>query len=148
MSVQSLVDEVIKHGGTLSLKDDGGVRYRLPEDAAHLVGELRAHKPELIEFLRQAALARPSVEPGGCRHCDGKGECDCPACNLRRTDKPVPCCMCRWQERQVWLASTRPAECWHCGGKGICGCISCAPLPKTEQPCGICRGSGKGAWIQ
>ncbi len=28
----------------------------------------------------------PQVE---CRHCDGAGECCCPACTLRRTEKPV-----------------------------------------------------------
>jgi hypothetical protein len=136
MSVQSLVDEVIKHGGTLTLKDDGGVRYRLPEDAAHLVGELRAHKPELIEFLRQAALAQP-VEPARCAHCEGKGECDCPACNLRRTDKAVPCSMCRWQERQVWLAATRPRECWFCEERRLHGagglCSNCEAKPVGVQ---------------
>ncbi len=146
MSVQSLVDEVIKHGGTLTLKDDGGVRYRLPEDAAHLVGELRAHKPELIEFLRQAALARPTVavQPAECRHCAGTGECDCPACTLRRTEKAVPCLMCHPADRQVWLAATRPETCWHCGGSGKCGCIACNP----EEPCRTCGGSGKATWIQ
>ena len=51
MSVQLLVDEILRRGGTLKLEGDT-VKYRLPEDATHLVGELRAHKPELVELLR------------------------------------------------------------------------------------------------
>ena len=43
-----------------------------------------------------------------CAHCGGTGGCPCPACNLRRTDKPVPCLMCQSEKRQVWLAATRP----------------------------------------
>jgi hypothetical protein len=52
MSVQSLVDEILRCGGTLTLAGDT-VKYRLPEDAAHLAGELKAHKPELVELLRR-----------------------------------------------------------------------------------------------
>jgi hypothetical protein len=103
---------------------------------------LRAAKPEVL-----AVLARPTVavQLAECRHCEGKGECDCPACNLRRTDKAVPCCMCRWADRQVWLAATRPETCWHCAGSDKCGCIACNP----KEPCRTCGGSGKAAgWIQ
>jgi Zn ribbon nucleic-acid-binding protein len=53
MNVQSLVDEVVRRGGTLALSGDT-VKYRLPEDVAHLAGELKEHKPELIELLRRA----------------------------------------------------------------------------------------------
>jgi hypothetical protein len=109
--------------------------------------------PELKERLKVAkaevlaALARPTVaiQPAQCCHCEGKGECDCPACTLRRTEKPVPCLMCHPQERQAWLAATRPEGCWHCGGEGVCGCISCA----RGKVCRICGGSGKASgWIQ
>ena len=94
---------------------------------------LRAHKAEVL-----AALAR-------CAHCKSTRECDCPACNLRRVSGPVPCSMCRWVERQAWLAATRPEKCWHCGGKGKCGCIAC----DSKEPCRTCGGSGKaGMWIQ
>lgn len=53
-----------------------------------------------------------------CRHCDGAGECSCPACTLRRTEKVVPCCTCHPQERQVWLAASRPEGCIICKGTG------------------------------
>ena len=69
----------------------------------------------------QATFGRP------CAHCNDKGECNCPGCNLRRTDQAVPCSMCRQAERQVWLAATRPETCWHCGGSRMCGCIACNP---------------------
>jgi hypothetical protein len=53
----------------------------------------------------QPVVSVPSVE---CRHCGGAGECFCPTCTLRRTEKPVPCLMCRPEKRQAWLAATRP----------------------------------------
>jgi len=99
-----------------------------------LLPRIRQAKPEIL-----AALARPSVEPAECRHCDGKGECDCPACNLRRTDKPVPCLMCHPTERQVWLAATRPRECWFCEERRLHG---------ESGPCAACADSGKAPWIQ
>jgi hypothetical protein len=88
MSIETLVDEVVRCGGTLTLKDDGGVRYRIPEDAAHLVGELRAHKRELIEFLRQAG-GRIAASPH-CPRCasyalyrkDNLGKYECQTCGL------------------------------------------------------------------
>jgi hypothetical protein len=98
--------------------------------------------PELIPRIVEskpailAALARPTVEPADCQHCGGKGECDCPACNLRRTDKAVPCCMCRWADRQVWLVATRPEGCWHCAGSGKCGCVGCG----RSGVCAVCGG--------
>ena len=110
---------------------------KVPPD---LLPRIRESKPAIL-----AALALPPVQPAECEHCDGKGECSCPACTLRRTEKAVPCCMCHWQERQVWLAATRPETCWHCGGNGKCGCIAC----ESRKVCGICSGSGKAApWIQ
>jgi hypothetical protein len=119
-----------------------GVAVRVEGDAlklkpasaldAGLLERVREAKREIV-----AALARPTVQPGECPHCEGKGECDCRACTLRRTEKPVPCLMCHAQERQVWLAATRPETCWHCGGAGKCECISC------EKVCGVCGGSGK-----
>lgn len=61
---------------------------RIPPD---LLPRIREAKPEIL-----AALVRPAVvvEPAECRHCEGRGKCECPACTLRRTEKPVPCCMC------------------------------------------------------
>jgi hypothetical protein len=111
---------------------------RIPPD---LVPRIREAKPEIL-----AELARPivAVQPAECRHCEDKGECDCPACTLRRTEKHVPCLMCRPLDRQVWLAATRPETCWHCGGSGRCGCIACNP----KEPCRTCGGLGRASWIQ
>lgn len=87
-------------------------------------------KPEILAALARPAVALPPVEPGECRHCDGAGECSCPACNLRRVSGPVPCSMCRWADRQVWLAASRPAECWWCQERRLHGesglCPNCA----------------------
>ena len=95
---------------------------------------LRASKAEVL-----AALALPTHKPPQCRHCDGAGECDCPACTLRRTERPVPCLMCRSQRRQLWLTATRPEGCWHCGGTGKYECISC----KQAGACRLCGGRAR-----
>jgi hypothetical protein len=60
-----------------------------------------------------ACATVPSPRPAegaqrACKHCDGTGECDCPACTLRRTSEPTPCSMCRWEEHRWWVAATRP----------------------------------------
>lgn len=84
-----------------------------------------------------AALARPTVavQPAECRHCEGKAECSCAACMLRRTDKPTPCSMCRWTEHRLFLAATRPAECWFCEERRLHGesgsCPNCAAGEKA-----------------
>jgi hypothetical protein len=127
---------------------------------------LRAHKAEVLEALRsRPATCGPTcyeIEPGRwihhawlgcktplsletadpeppaeCKHCGGTGECSCPACTLRRTEKAAPCLMCKPHKRQVWLAATRAETCWHCGGSGKCRCISCG----RPGICGICAGS-------
>lgn len=105
-------------------------RLRL-EPASKVPPELVSHivqsKPEIL-----AALARPTVDPqpAECQHCGGLGVCDCPACTLRRTESAVPCSMCRWQERQLWLAATRPEGCWFCEERRLHGepgpCADCA----------------------
>jgi hypothetical protein len=123
--------QVTPEGGNLVICPASKVPPELKE-------RLRAAKAEVL-----AALARPTVgvQPAECRHCDGKGGCDCPACTLRRTEKPVPCLMCHPADRQVWLAATRPDTCWHCRGSGKCECIACNP----KEPCRTCGGSGKAA---
>jgi len=113
-----------------------GVRVEVvPPDTLRLMPASKV-PPDLVPAILEskvailAVLARPTVQPGECRHCEGKGECDCPACTLRRTEKPVPCCMCRWQARQLWLAATRPRECWFCEERRLHGehgpCADCA----------------------
>jgi hypothetical protein len=139
-----------------------------------LLNRVRAHKPEIIRVLSvrltTCAASCYEVEPGRwihhpwdgcktpflpraanpvpqseCRHCEGKGECDCPACTLRRTNEPTPCSMCRWEDHRLWVAASRPEACWHCDGTGKCECIAC----NSKEPCRTCGGSGKAAgWIQ
>jgi hypothetical protein len=126
--------EVVSFGDNLVIRPASKVPQELKE-------RLRASKAEVLAVLARRTV---DVQPEECRHCDGKGECACPACNLRRMEKPVPCSMCRWAERQAWLAATRPETCWHCGGSGKCGCIACNP----KESCRTCGGTGKAAWIQ
>ena len=111
--------EVIPEGESLVIRPASKV-------PAELKARLKAAKAEVL-----AALARPTVavQSAECRHCNGKGVCACPACTLRRTEKAVPCPMCRWQERQLWLAATRPNECWHCEERRLNG---------QSGPCSLC----------
>jgi hypothetical protein len=132
-----------------------------------LLPRIREAKPEILEALRSRhATCGPTcyeIEPGRwihhrwhgcktpvspktansatqaeCKHCDGAGECSCPGCTLRRTEKPVPCLMCQPEKRQLWLTATRPEGCWHCEGSGKCRCISCG----RPGVCRVCAGSG------
>ena len=111
---------------------------RIPPE---LLSRVRKEKPVILAALAPLTVA---VQRAECRHCDGKGECDCPACNLRRVSGPVPCSMCRWGDHQVWVVATRPETCWHCGGSGKCGCIACNP----KEPCRTCGGTGRAPWLQ
>jgi hypothetical protein len=118
--------DVVPFGDNLVIRPASKVSPELKE-------RLRAAKAEVL-----AALARPilAIQSADCRHCEGKGECDCPACTLRRTEKAVPCLMCHPQERQAWIAATRPEGCWHCCGTGKCECIACG----RSGLCGVCGG--------
>ncbi len=132
-----IISELARRGVTLWAEGDSlklKPRSALDYD---LLARLRVHKPEILDVLsRRPATCAAScyeVEPGrwihrpwdgckteprpqllrsvphaDCKHCDGAGECPCPACTLRRTEKPVPCLMCEPEKRQAWLAATRP----------------------------------------
>jgi Zn ribbon nucleic-acid-binding protein len=52
MNAGELVDAVTRAGGVLELDGDH-VRCRIPKTAAHLAGELRKRKPELVAMLRR-----------------------------------------------------------------------------------------------
>jgi Zn ribbon nucleic-acid-binding protein len=88
MNAQSLMDEVLRHGGTLTLEGDT-VKYRLPKDAAHLAGELRQCKAELMELLRKAG-GRVATFPH-CPRCasyalyreNNLGDFECQSCGCR-----------------------------------------------------------------
>ena len=94
MSVESLVDEIRRRGGTLTLSGDT-VKYRLPEDAAHLAGELKQRKPELMELLRRAG-GRIACMPH-CPHCasyalyreNNRGTYECLTCELQNIEESV-----------------------------------------------------------
>ncbi len=51
MTGGELVDAIAAAGGVLTLEGDS-LRFRVPDHAAHLVGKLREHKPELVAMLR------------------------------------------------------------------------------------------------
>ena len=89
-----------------------GVRVTpIPPDTLRLEPASRV-PPELLPCILESkpailsALASAAVETAHCRHCEGKGECDCPACTLRRVAERVACLMCRPRQRQLWLAAS------------------------------------------
>jgi hypothetical protein len=113
-----LLDEFAALGVQVTAQGDDLVirpASRVPEA---LKQRLKGLKAEVLAVLRSPAL------PEKCPHCEGRGLCDCPACNLRRTEAAVPCLMCQADQRQLWLAATRPDTCWHCAGAGTF-CIVC-----------------------
>ena len=135
--VTSLLVEARRYGVEVAVI--GGTVCVRPADhlPTHLRERLRAHKAEVLAALAPPIVAAKLTE---CRHCEGKGECDCPACTLRRTERPSPCLMCEPARRQIWLAASRKEGCWHCGGSGKCGCVGCG----RPGVCLACTGSGQG----
>ena len=102
----------------------------------NLLRRVREHKPDILAAIRERPASCVAncyeIEPGRwihrswdgctteptprpmeaarqteCKHCEGSGQCSCPACTLHRTGNPVPCLMCQPQKRQAWLAATR-----------------------------------------
>jgi hypothetical protein len=167
--VTNLLEEVRQLGVEIAVVN-GIVAVRPAENLpARLREQLRVHKSEILEVLRsRPATCGPTyyeigrgrwihhpwdgcktpVSPNTlnpatqaeCKHCNGTGECSCPACTLRRTERPVPCLMCEPERRQIWLAASRKEGCWHCGGSGKCGCVACG----RPGVCLVCTGSGQG----
>ena len=63
MSVaESVVERIEGVGGVLALNGER-IRVRLPEDSAHLLEELRAHKNEVLSLLRRREEI-PAMPPG------------------------------------------------------------------------------------
>jgi hypothetical protein len=58
-----IVSEIEALGGCLSLDGDDAIRYRVPEDAAHFLNELRTQKDEALLLLRKRKEI-PSVPAG------------------------------------------------------------------------------------
>lgn len=132
----AVLDELKAIGVEVVAVGDDLVIWPASKVPPELKERLRAAKPEILAVLAPPIPAQP-VEPAQCAHCQGKGDCSCGACNLRRTDKAVPCSMCRRQERQVWLAATRPRECWFCEERRLHGagglCSNCEAKPVGVQ---------------
>jgi hypothetical protein len=105
---------------------------RVPEA---LKQRLKVLKAEVLAVLRSPA------SPEKCRHCNGRGECSCPACNLRRTAASAPCLICQPDRRRFWLAASRKESCWHCNDAGRCGCFLCGN-PQTGEG-GFCIVCGR-----
>jgi hypothetical protein len=58
---ESVVERIEGAGGELAVNGER-IRVRLPEDAAHLLEELRAHKDEVLSLLRRREI--PAMPPG------------------------------------------------------------------------------------
>lgn len=78
--VEQLVEQVEVAGGALALNGER-IRCRLPEDAAHLLEELRAHRNEVVALLRERN--KIPVMPSGVRL-------------LRWEPKPAPVILTRY----------------------------------------------------
>jgi hypothetical protein len=59
---ESVVERIEGEGGALAVNGEQ-IRVRLPEDAAHLLEELRAHKDEVLSLLRRREEI-PAMPPG------------------------------------------------------------------------------------
>lgn len=55
MRALEVVERILAAGGALELNGDR-IRYRIPEQAAPLVDELRRHKTDVVSLLRQPEL--------------------------------------------------------------------------------------------
>jgi hypothetical protein len=143
--VAEILTELQRRGVTATV--EGNTLCLKPKHAvdANLLARLREHKLEILDALsrRPAAADASCCEPQlECKHCDGVGECSCPACTLRRIDAPVPCLMCQAEQRQMWLAATRRDSCWHCAGKGTCDCVLCLDRKAAKASfCIVCGSS-------
>jgi Zn ribbon nucleic-acid-binding protein len=90
--IEELAYTIATAGGVLELQGDK-VRYRLPEAVAHLAGELREHKPELISLLQRRG-GRVANFPH-CPQCtsyalyrkDNIGTYECTTCGLSEIDE-------------------------------------------------------------
>jgi Zn ribbon nucleic-acid-binding protein len=87
MTGGELVEMIAAAGGVLALEGDS-LRFRVPDHAAHLVGKLREHKPELVALLRSIG-GRVSTFPH-CPRCasyalyrkNNIGDYECLTCGL------------------------------------------------------------------
>jgi hypothetical protein len=91
INLLSLVAQVRGSGGILTLDGDT-VRYRLPQDAVHLVGELKAHKAELVELLRRESTKTTFPHCPQCASYDlyrenNIGAYECQSCGLQNIEE-------------------------------------------------------------
>jgi len=94
MSLESAVDEIRRAGGVLKLDGDR-IRYLLPGNVAHLAGELKEHKPELMELLRSAG-GRIATFPHCPKCCsfalyrqNNSGDYECLSCGLAEIEESM-----------------------------------------------------------
>ncbi len=88
MTGGELVEAIAAAGGVLALEGDS-LRFRVPEHAAHLVGKLREHKPELVALLRRIG-GRVATFPH-CPRCasyalyrkNNIGDYECQTCGMQ-----------------------------------------------------------------
>jgi hypothetical protein len=68
MTAEELVAQVEQRGGTLTVHGDRIV-YELPQEAVHLVEDLKVNRDAVLDLLRRR-----------CWHCQGESTCSCIAC--------------------------------------------------------------------
>jgi Zn ribbon nucleic-acid-binding protein len=92
VTVEELADAVERAGGVLKLEGKD-VRCRLPQTVAHLAGELKERKPELISLLQHRG-GRVAAFPH-CPRCasyalyrkDNTGAYECMTCGLSEIEE-------------------------------------------------------------
>ena len=139
--VEEAITQLEDIGGKLWLEGER-LRCRLrtagPE-SVRLLEILRRHKSEVATMLQRTEQVISPEGSDHCAHCGGARVCACPACNLRRTPDPAPCCMCQPVDHKAWLEETARQTCLHCGGKGTCDCITCGQFrSRMEWKAGPC----------
>jgi len=91
MTGGELVEAIAAAGGVLTLEGDS-LRFRVPDHAAHLVEELREHKPEVVAMLKRLG-GRVAVFPH-CPKCasyylwrNDAGLFECQTCGLTEIEE-------------------------------------------------------------
>jgi Zn ribbon nucleic-acid-binding protein len=94
MSTDEVIETVRRFGGVLKLEGDS-VRCWLPEAAAHLAGELKGRKPELVALLQRNG-GRVAAFPH-CPRCASYalyrkgniGNYECVTCGLQEIEESI-----------------------------------------------------------
>jgi len=95
MNLQTVVREIERAGGVLKLEAESMIRFMLPPGMENLMEVLRAHKPELIDFLKSRG-GRVAAFPH-CPRCasyslyrkENIGAYECLTCGLEAIEEQI-----------------------------------------------------------